>query len=259
MSEDAELVRALITMLYPISPDIPASYDRILALLAVAQKYDMSAVESGIRAEIRCRNLPAQTGSQVFSAYAIASRNNLPLERESAACQTLNYRMTFDFLGDELSLFDGWALRDLARFRKLCRDSLVSCLESFLDVRNAPSRIWIGCPSSRSQHSQSVSMSINSWPTGEEENSTEECLTLSPWLFKLLSNQITQMKQNYMSALMDPSSIRKKYLTALTRHAAQNDCSFCLKVHAQEGEKYCTELSQRLTRARSIPFAFMAS
>ena len=36
ISEDAELVRSLITILYPIPSDIPASHDRILALLATA-------------------------------------------------------------------------------------------------------------------------------------------------------------------------------------------------------------------------------
>ncbi|KAH9026895.1 hypothetical protein EDB84DRAFT_1501240, partial [Lactarius hengduanensis] len=41
ISEDAELVRSLITILYPIPSEIPASYDRILALLAAAHKYDM--------------------------------------------------------------------------------------------------------------------------------------------------------------------------------------------------------------------------
>ncbi|KAH8985601.1 hypothetical protein EDB86DRAFT_2833019 [Lactarius hatsudake] len=45
LSDDAELVRALITALYPIPFEIPASYDRTLALLrvAAAQKYDMAA------------------------------------------------------------------------------------------------------------------------------------------------------------------------------------------------------------------------
>ncbi|KAH9018383.1 hypothetical protein EDB85DRAFT_617587 [Lactarius pseudohatsudake] len=53
LSDDAELVRALITALYPIPFEIPASYDRILALLAAAQKYDMGTVLSSIRSEVR--------------------------------------------------------------------------------------------------------------------------------------------------------------------------------------------------------------
>jgi hypothetical protein len=59
LSEDADLVRSLITVLYPIPPEISTSYERVLALLAAAQKYDMSAVQSSIRAEVVRRELPA--------------------------------------------------------------------------------------------------------------------------------------------------------------------------------------------------------
>ncbi|KAF8262687.1 hypothetical protein EI94DRAFT_1517841, partial [Lactarius quietus] len=41
LAEDAEIVRALITTIYPIPSELPTSYDRILGLLAAAQKYDM--------------------------------------------------------------------------------------------------------------------------------------------------------------------------------------------------------------------------
>ena len=69
MSEDAELVRALITMLYPIPSEIPVTYDRTLSLLAACQKYDMLAVQSSIRTKIRYRKLMPQTGEEAFRAY----------------------------------------------------------------------------------------------------------------------------------------------------------------------------------------------
>ncbi|KAH9018766.1 hypothetical protein EDB83DRAFT_2679630 [Lactarius deliciosus] len=75
ISEDAELVRSLIAILYHIPSDLPASYNRILALLAAAQKYDMVTVQSCIRAEIARR--PAQNDSEAFRIYAIASSNGL--------------------------------------------------------------------------------------------------------------------------------------------------------------------------------------
>ncbi|KAI0253678.1 hypothetical protein BJV78DRAFT_1104707, partial [Lactifluus subvellereus] len=90
VSEDAELVQALITVLYPIPSKIPTSYDRVLALLAAAQKYDMSAVKSSIRAEVRRRNLLATSGTAAF-VYAIASKNRLLPESETAARLTLNH------------------------------------------------------------------------------------------------------------------------------------------------------------------------
>jgi hypothetical protein len=49
--EDATVLNSLVSMLYPVPPEIPKSYDAILALLSAAQKYDMVTVQSSIRAE----------------------------------------------------------------------------------------------------------------------------------------------------------------------------------------------------------------
>ena len=52
-----------------------------------------------------------------------------------AARLTLGYPMTFEYLGEALQSFKRRrVLCDLVRYRKRCRDNLVSCLESFLDV-----------------------------------------------------------------------------------------------------------------------------
>ncbi|KAI0301730.1 hypothetical protein B0F90DRAFT_1592731, partial [Multifurca ochricompacta] len=77
LSEDAGLVRALITLLYPIPSEIPSSYDRLLALLAAAGKYDMFAIQSSIRGEVKYMKLATPTGVAAFRAYAIASSNRL--------------------------------------------------------------------------------------------------------------------------------------------------------------------------------------
>ncbi|KAH9023501.1 hypothetical protein EDB84DRAFT_470458 [Lactarius hengduanensis] len=113
LSDDAGLVRALITALYPIPFEIPASYDRILALLAAAQKYDMGTVFSSIRSEVGRRKLSTLKGTQVFRAYAIASNSMLIPEMEMAARLSLGLSMTFEDLGVELRLFEGGALRAL--------------------------------------------------------------------------------------------------------------------------------------------------
>ncbi|KAH8981748.1 hypothetical protein EDB86DRAFT_3086778 [Lactarius hatsudake] len=146
ISEDAELVRSLITILYHIPSDLPASCDRILVLLAAAQKYDMVTVQSCIRSEIACRLPPTQDEAEAFRIYAIASSSGLTSEIEMAALLTLDQPMTFEHLGDQLRLFEGPALRELSRFRKSCRDNLVSCFEYFLDIDSGPSTIWLDCP-----------------------------------------------------------------------------------------------------------------
>jgi hypothetical protein len=234
ISEDAELVRCLITILYPIPSKIPASYDRILALLAAAQKYDMVTVQSSIRGELTCRQLPVLVGAQAFHAYAIASSWRLIPELNKAASLTLDYPMMFEHLGGDLALFERSALQDLANFRKNCRDELVSCFEPYLDAINGPSTIWIGCQASK--------------PTGRTSN--RDPPTLPTWLQECFTQQIEELKQDFTRSLTKPSIIRAKYLEALRKHAVSGRCTFCLERHALQGEDYCMKLEQAITRAR---------
>ena len=243
MPEDAELVRSLITVLYPIPSEIPTRYDRVLALLAASQKYDMPAAQLSIRAEVGNRKLAAQTGDEAFRAYAIASKNGLSPETSNAAIRTLDYNLTFESLGSELRQFEGWALRDLAIFRKSRRDDVVLCFQSFLDVRSAPSNIWVGCP-------------------GSKGKTRMDDPVLPSWLHYLFTTQIAELKQSFANAFIQPSSIREKYLGALRAHTTTwggpDGCTFCLKVHAFRGEEYCVQLERKLVQARGqASFAFL--
>jgi len=263
LPEDAEIVRALITVLYPIPSEIPTSYERFLALLGAAQKYDMPAVLRTIRAEVHYKGLSAPAPAQAFRAYAIAFSKGLLPETRSAAHLTLDYPLTFEALGDDLPLFMGSALSVLADYRNTCRDSVVSCLESFLDVRNGPSKIWVGCPGSRAQpeHSQKFrpGQLLRQPRASSAVTSTlrstlypiDEC-TLPSWLHNLFTQQVQELKQHFTNSLIKPSSIREKYLAALRKHSpVQSDCTTCMVVHTHDGERYCVELEQKLTRARN--------
>jgi hypothetical protein len=244
VSEDAELVRALIALLYPIPSEIPGSYDRVLALLTASQKYDMPPIQCSIRSEIGSRNLTARTGDQAFRAYAISSRNGLSPETATSAHLTLDYPLTFKSIGNELQHFEGWALRDLVSFRKSRRDDIVSCLESFLDIHGGPSKIWAGRP----EHE-----------AGSKNNEP----ALPSWLRNVLTTQIAELKQKDTNALVRPSSIREKYLAALQGHRVMikkkptdrspspTECTFCYGAHARQGEEYCLELERKLRHARN--------
>lgn len=238
MSEDAEILRALITVLYPIPSEIPVAHDRVLSLLAASQKYDMPAAQSFIRSEIH-RTMPAaRTRDEVFRGYAIASRNRLLPETRTTAYLTLDYPLTFESLGSELRLFEGCALRDLVIYRKLRRADVVSCLKSFLDVRVGPSTIWIGCPNESIPYS----------PAGASKP------TNPSWLKVRFTSQIHWLKKNFTSAIIKPSKIRGAYLAAIQTHAVGNEtkkgCEFCLRVHTSQGEGYCLELERKLAHAR---------
>jgi len=252
VSEDAELVRALITLLYPIPSEIPVSYDRVLALLTASQKYDMPAIQYSIRSEISSRKLTAQTMDQAFRAYAISSRNGLSPETATSALLTLDYSLTFESIGSDLPQFEGWALRDLTSFRKSRRDDIVSCFESFLDIHGGPSKIWAGCPENNAYLKKKIEP------------------VLPSWLRNLFTTQIEGLKKKFTDALVQPSSIREKYLAALQAHMVNDpnsndrrtgkiECTFCYRVHVRQGEEYCIELERKLKHARNkVSMAFQS-
>jgi len=189
----------------------------------------MDSVQSSIRAKVKCGEFPAPKGAEAFSAYAIASGKGLITEMENAARQTLDLPMTFETLGEGLRLFDGWALRDLANFRKRCKDSLIPCLDSFLDVQPpGPSGIWIGCPTVM--------------------NSYQQIRILPTWLTQLLSTKQNSLKvQKFTHPLDIHSRIRGEYTTALQDHG---NCYFCLNVHMRNGSTFCAELENKLAEVR---------
>jgi hypothetical protein len=117
LPEDADLLNSLISLLYPIAPVIPDSYQKVFALLVVCQKYEMDSVQSYIRAAIKVGTFPAPVKAEGFSAYAIASGLGLSPEAEDAARLTLGQPMTFESLGEGLRSFKGRALYDLIRYR----------------------------------------------------------------------------------------------------------------------------------------------
>jgi hypothetical protein len=202
-----------------------------LHLLTACQKYDMDSVQSFIRAEVSCGAFPAPSGAEAYSEYAIASARDLIPEMENAARQTLDHPLTFEMIGKGL---EGWAMGDLASFRRRCRDSLIACLDSFLEVEpSGPSSIWVGCPH----------VSRRPAPTGPVVR------VLPSWLQELLSRSRSDLKlQVYTHPLDIHSRIREEYVKALQTHL---DCKFCVAVHVKKGFAYCAELEKKLEQARN--------
>jgi hypothetical protein len=232
LSEDADVLKCLLTMLYPIPSIIPDSYNKTLMVLAAAQKYDMDGVQSHIRDSIQGKKLPMPTGAATFRAYAIASTAGLSSEKETLARLTLDFPMTFEYLCDELPFFEGWVLHDLIRFRKRCRDNLISCFKSFLDLRNPPFGIWTRC-------TQSGSDMRDHTGTGHSPS----------WLTDFFQKRLTELDQAFTKPLPNTSNIREEYLSALQAHFASKTCISCSRVHLLNGETFCKEIENRLALA----------
>jgi len=230
LSEDAEVLNCLLTMLYPIPSVIPNSYDKTLMLLAASQKYDMDVIQSRIRAEVQGKKLPMPIGAAAFHAYAIASTRGLSPEKETLARLTLDFPMTFEYLYDELPFFEGWILRDLISFRKRCRDNLIECFKSFLKLGFPPFHMWMACTR----------------PTSYMDFSTGYAPS---WLTDFFQERLTELDQAFTKPLLNTSTIREEYLSALQAHVTSYKCVACPQVHIMNGETFCKEIENRLALA----------
>jgi hypothetical protein len=172
---------------------------------------------------------------------------------ENAARQTLDYPMTFEILGEGLRLFDGWALRDLANFRRRYRDHLVSCFESFLKTEESQFKIWTTCASYTSHP-----YSGNVFDICPPDSYSRSTLTMSnmnkflpSWLAELFLQHINELREAFSRPLFNPRNIRGAYLSALKNHLNSYGCVSCSSVHSLNGETFCKELEDRLTEALS--------
>ena len=147
---------------------------------------------------------------------------------ENAARQTLEHPMTFEIFGERLRWVEGWALRDLANFRKRCRDKLVTCFESFLRL---------------GKFGQSP---FNILACFDQRNIFQRA---PQWLVQLFKNRLVELRDACSKPFFNPRSIRREYLSALNAHTSSSICVSCVKVHAQKGEAFCKELEDRLTKA----------
>jgi hypothetical protein len=233
LSEDAEILNSLLTMLYPVPSVVPASYDKALELLAAAQKYDMTGVQSSIRTEIKSWGLIVLTGPVAYRAYAISSSANLIPEMEISARLTLNHPMTFETIADALPLFKGSALSDLVRFRKRCCNNLLSFFEGFVDGSNSLSKIWFSCRLPVTKHTSSFDKA-----------------TLAVWLRDLILQHTESLEETYTNTLLEPSSLHKEIIMALLTHLSKTHCFSCPTVYATEGEAFSDQLYCRVRKVR---------
>jgi hypothetical protein len=194
----------------------------------------MPSIQLLIREGVIRKEFPAPIGTEAFPAYAIASRLELLLEVERAARSTLEYPMTFEMLGKRLQFFTGRSLRDLADFRKRCKDNMVTCLDSYLDVQpSGPSSIWVGCP--------------EVMPSTSSLEIRQQSRALPIWLNKCLSRCRNDLTSEQLTRpLVLDSKIWTKYNTAYETHS---NCEFCGEVILWKGSKYIIGLEENLRQA----------
>ena len=238
VSEVAEVLHSLLTLLYPIPSVIPSSYEKTLALLAASQKYNMDTVSSSVR-----RDMVLPTTKAAFHAYAFASSKQLIPEMETAACLTLDHPLTFEIIMDALPSFEGSALHDLVRFRKRCRDNLLLFFVGFVDGSDNLSTVWNKCHKTKRPYSALQS----------------DKGILASWFRDLVTQHIKNLQETYTCPLPKSASLREEFTEALRAHISATRCTSCSNLYATEGEALRDKWLRGVTKARDEVRSFSPS
>ncbi|KAH8985598.1 hypothetical protein EDB86DRAFT_3105651 [Lactarius hatsudake] len=102
LSESKATLYSLLTFIFPISPVLPSTTEKIMELLAVAQKYQMDSVMTHIRGAIARQDPPFLRPETALHVYFLAQQHELRQEAVQAARVTLRLSMTIEDLGDKL-------------------------------------------------------------------------------------------------------------------------------------------------------------
>jgi hypothetical protein len=94
--ERKETLYNLLTFIFPVTPILPSTAEKIMELIAVAQKYQMNSVVSHIRSAV-CPQVPPLLRSETaFHVYFLAQQHGLHHEAVQAARVTLHFPMTIE-------------------------------------------------------------------------------------------------------------------------------------------------------------------
>jgi hypothetical protein len=134
LPESGSTLYSLLTFIFPVVPILPFSTEKIIELLAVAQKYQMDSVLSHIRGIIGARKDPSFIRPETaLHIYFLARHHELRQEALQAARVTLRSPMALENLGDKLDFpgMTGAYLYELWRYHKRVRNALKSGVLEF--------------------------------------------------------------------------------------------------------------------------------
>jgi hypothetical protein len=102
LTESGTTLYNLLTFIFPVDPSLPSTIEKIMELLAVAQKYQMKSVSGHIRGIIARKDPPFIRPETAHDIYFHAQRHGLRPEAIQAARVTLRLPMTIQDLGNKL-------------------------------------------------------------------------------------------------------------------------------------------------------------
>ena len=133
LPENGATLHSLLTVIFPVVPTLPSTLEKIMELLAVAQKYRMDSVLFQIRCVIARKDPPFICPQTAFRVYFLARQHELHEEVVQSARVTLRLPMVLEDLGDKLEISDmtGTYLHELWKYHERIRADLKSGLPLF--------------------------------------------------------------------------------------------------------------------------------
>ena len=131
LPESGEILKYLLTFIFPVTPCVPSTLEKTMELLSVAQKYQTRAALSHIRASIAEKNLLPTRLEPALELYALARRYELQPEALQAAQSILKYPMTTEDFYNKLDIMSDTFLYELWMYRERVRAILASDLTEF--------------------------------------------------------------------------------------------------------------------------------
>ncbi|KAH8995926.1 hypothetical protein EDB92DRAFT_1843876, partial [Lactarius akahatsu] len=134
--ENKTILYSLLTFIFPVTPVLPSTTEKIMELLSVAQKYQMDSVITHIRGAIARQDPPFLRPESALHVYFLAQQYELRQEAVQAARVTLRLSMTIEDLGDKLEFAGptGAYCHELWKYHQQVRTDLRS---GVLEFRNS--------------------------------------------------------------------------------------------------------------------------
>ena len=154
LPESKETLHSLLTFIFPVTPILPSTTDKIMGLLAVAQKYQMDSVLSHIRGAISRQDPPFLRLETAFHVYFFAQHHELHREAVKAARVSLRSPMTIEGLDDKLEFagMTGAYLHELWKYREQVRTDLKPAVLEFRNSGLPDDGVDLHCTTPRSSY-----------------------------------------------------------------------------------------------------------
>ena len=136
LPESGTTLYNLLTFIFPVDPILPSTTEKIMELLAVAQKYQMNSISTHIRGIIARKDPPFIRPETAHGIYLLAQMYELHEEAIQAARVTLRLPMVIQDLKDKLDFpgLTGAYLHELWKYHQRVRSDLKS---GVLEFRNS--------------------------------------------------------------------------------------------------------------------------